>query len=169
WVWSLNCSASPRPPVLFRARIALTCGIEIIRAKDLSNFSLALPTGPVFPVKLHELYSGIDHLLLRLNLKDGVAADNLFRLSKRAVKHQNLPLCQSDAVTDCGWGQPSRLQQCAAFRCILAKFRNRLHQCWRGRARILRGLYQGHKSHNFISFNLLSPRLRNLTVYPGFY
>jgi len=54
----------------------------------------------VFPVKFHELQSGVDHLLLRLYLKDCVAPDNLSGVCERAIDHCDFSLRKPDAVEE---------------------------------------------------------------------
>src|SRR6266403_1692343 len=49
---------------------------EVLRPEDLANLGLALPSRPVFFVKFHEAYRSFDRLLLRLQFKLRIAADN---------------------------------------------------------------------------------------------
>src|SRR5258705_13078164 len=78
-------------------------GWVVLGPEHLAHFRLALPTGPVFPVKFHEFHGGIDHLLLRLDLKDCIASDDLSGLSERAIDHRNFSFSEPNAVTYGGW------------------------------------------------------------------
>jgi hypothetical protein len=68
----------PRPvhlPGFPRLLFNVLC--EVLRTEYLANLGLALPSGPLFPVKLHEAYRRVDRLLLRFQFELPVAADGL--------------------------------------------------------------------------------------------
>src|SRR5258705_6309757 len=138
--------------VMHDSRAFLSLRWVVARSEHLTDLRLALPARPVFSVKFHEVHGSVDHLLLRLQLKDSVTTDDLFGLCERAIDHHNSSLREPDARTHRSWGQTSGLQHHAGFRCLFAKLRNGLHQFLGRRARVLGGLYQGHKTHHRISF-----------------
>src|SRR6202035_3749831 len=80
-----------------RARQFLYVLSDVLRPEDLPNLGLTLPSRPVFLVKFHEAYRSFDRILLRLQLKLCIAADNLLCLGERPVVHLDLPAGKPDA------------------------------------------------------------------------
>src|SRR5215470_5294507 len=63
-----------------RKKALLRLGCEVFGPEHLTDLRFALPTGPVFLVELHEAHRALDCLLLRLQFKLRVPADDLFSL-----------------------------------------------------------------------------------------
>src|SRR5882724_11034514 len=73
------------------ARALLCFGSEVFRPEDLTNFGLAFPAGPVFLMKFHEARRPFDRFFFRLQLKDGITANDFLGLGERPVDRGDSP------------------------------------------------------------------------------
>src|SRR5262249_13982799 len=73
------------------------------------QLAFALELRPVNPVQVHEPRRELQRILIRLELADRVAADDLFRLGERPVVHGDLSLREPDALAFRGGLEPGRV------------------------------------------------------------
>src|SRR6185312_1183050 len=76
-------ASAPWLPLLLRSR----------RTRfDRAQLALALELRPVYAVQLHEPHRHVECLLVRLQIEDRVAADQLLRFRERSVDHTELAI-----------------------------------------------------------------------------
>src|SRR5690349_21309765 len=110
---------------------------ELLRPENPADFSLALPAGPVFPVKFHKPHRTFNRFLFGLQLELRIAADHLFSLREWAIDHLDLPSGQPDARALGGGGETAVAEYGAGFYGLFGKLPDGFHQLLGGRARVL--------------------------------
>jgi len=88
---------------------------EVLRAKQLANLGLALPSRPVLLVKFHKLLSRLDRLLLRIKLELRISADHFLGFGEGSIDHLDLSSGEPDARALRGRSEPTASQHPAFF------------------------------------------------------
>src|SRR6266550_7198368 len=96
-----------------------------------------------------------DRLLLRLQLKLRIAADNFLGLGERPVGHFDLPTRKPDAGALRSGSKSSTPANGSGFDRLFAEYRHGVHELLGRWARFLSVLDQHHESHRHISFFIL--------------
>src|SRR5580692_4965287 len=133
-----------KAPSRFRSEV-------LLHHHHLANFGLALPSRPVFLVQLHELPRSFHRLFLRLQLKQRVPADNLFRFREWSVRHGDAPAGKPHARACRRRQQPAVPQQRAVFDRLFRESPNGFHQFFRRHALCFFVFHDHHVSHHQIS------------------
>src|SRR6267154_5637111 len=126
-------------------------GSEVFRPKDLANFGLALPAGPVSLVKFHEARRPFNRFFLRLQLKDRIPADDFLGLGERPVDRDDLPSRKADARARRRRRKPAAVAYRASFDRLFTQLRHRIYKFLGWSAFVLSRLDQHHESHRDIS------------------
>src|SRR6266851_2584208 len=125
---------------------------KIFRPEHLANLGLALPSRPVFLVKLHEAYRRVDGLFLGLQLKLRIPSDDFLGLGERPVGHGHPPSGKPDARAQRGWPEPPAADHCAGFDILFGEDGDGVHQFLGRWALPLGVLDDHHESHGNDSF-----------------